>query len=129
VFALACSLPAQVLSYTKMMGQLHDAGNAATVAHYLQLLGRAYLVAGLQAFPGSPVRTRASSPKLVPLSNALVSVIGLASFEQARADSAWWGRLVENAVLAHLVNGLSAAPFQVYYWRADVRASTDASLG
>lgn len=117
VFALACLLPAQVLAYQKMLGQLQDAGNAATVAHYLELLGRAFLVVGLDAFSERAVRLRASSPKLVPLSNALVSALGHRSFAEARADSAWWGRLVENAVLAHLVNGLAGTRCQVSWWR------------
>jgi len=117
VFSLACSSPAQIVSYTKMLGQLQDAGNAATVAHYVDLLGRAFLVNGLGAFSERPVRMRASSPKLVPLSNALVSALGHRSFAESRADAAWWGRLVENAVLAHLVNGLAGTPAQVSWWR------------
>ena len=41
LFELACRYSGQVLSYTKMLGQLQDAGNTTTLAHYLELLGGA----------------------------------------------------------------------------------------
>jgi len=63
------------------------------------------------------VRKRGSSPKLLLWNNALVSALGLRTHKQAMADGAWWGRLVENAVGAHLLNGLPAANFGVTYWR------------
>ena len=47
VFALGCRYSARILSYQKMLGQLQDAGNATTLAHYLHLLGEAGLVKGL----------------------------------------------------------------------------------
>lgn len=117
LFALAAQHPAQILAYNKMLGQLHDAGNTTTLAHYLELLGKAYLVSGLSAFSGSRVRSRASSPKLVVWNNALVHAIDLRSSEQAHSDREWYGRLVENAVGAHLLNHLQTLPFAVHYWR------------
>ena len=95
---LGCRYASQVLSYNRMVGQLQDAGNTTTLAHYLELLKGAGLMAGLQKFSGSEVRTRASSPKLLPLNNALVTaVVGLSPGEVAQ-NPAWRGRLVENAV-------------------------------
>lgn len=41
LFGLACAYSGQVLSYNKMLGQLQDAGNTTTLAHYLELLGGA----------------------------------------------------------------------------------------
>jgi len=38
LFELSCRYSGQVLSYTKMLGQLQDAGNSTTLAHYLDLL-------------------------------------------------------------------------------------------
>jgi len=35
------------VSYQKMVGQLQDAGNTTTVAHYLELLAGSGLVTGL----------------------------------------------------------------------------------
>lgn len=117
LFALVAQHPAQVLSYNKMLGQLHDAGNTTTLAHYLRLLERAFLISGLQAFSGSPVRSRGSSPKLVVWNNALVHALDLRSGGQAQSEREWFGRLVENAVGAHLLNHLQALPFEVTYWR------------
>jgi uncharacterized protein len=41
LFAPAATLPAQMVSYNKMLGQLQDAGNATTPAHYLKVLDSA----------------------------------------------------------------------------------------
>jgi len=38
LFQLACDYSGQVISYQKMLGQLQDAGNTTTLAHYLELL-------------------------------------------------------------------------------------------
>jgi len=113
LFGLACAYSAQVLSYTKMLGQLADAGNTTTLAHYLELLQGAGLVTGLQKFSGSEVRRRGSSPKLLPLDTGLVSAIAGRSFADVRADGDAWGRLVETAVGGHLVR----AGLDVSWWR------------
>jgi len=113
LFGLACAYSGQVLSYTKMLGQLADAGNTTTLAHYLELLRGAGLVAGLPKFSGSEVRRRGSSPKLLALDTGLVSAIGGRSFSDVRADGTAWGRLVETAVGAHLVR----AGLDVSWWR------------
>ncbi|MCC6766353.1 MAG: DUF4143 domain-containing protein [Deltaproteobacteria bacterium] len=60
---------------------------------------------------------RGSSPKLVLWNNALVNALSLRSFSQAIGDGGWWGRLVENAVGAHLLNGLPGPDWSVTYWR------------
>jgi len=117
LFALGCQYSAQVLSYQKMLGQLQDAGNSTTLAHYLELLGGAGLLVGLQKYSGSKVRQRGSSPKLLALNTALVSALLGRSCRDARHDHAQWGRLVETAVGAHLVNSAAGANFQVFYWR------------
>lgn len=116
LFALSCLVPAQALSYNKMLGELHDAGNTSTLADYLHLLEQAFLVSGLEKYSGSPVKRRGSSPKLVVWNNALVSAVAGYRFEQARDDRAWWGRLVENAVGGHLVSGLQGVG-EVGWWR------------
>jgi uncharacterized protein len=117
LFGLAVSLPAQIVSYNKMMGQLQDAGNTTTLARYLRLLETAFLASGLELFSVGQVRKRGSTPKLVLWNNALINALGLRSRAQARADGAWWGRLVENAVGAHLLNGLQGPEWSVTYWR------------
>ena len=113
---LAAAHSGQVLSYTKMLGQLWDAGNTTTLARYLDLLESAGLIAGLQKYSGSAVRRRASSPKLNVLNTALMTADSGYSFPEAQADRTFWGRIVESAVGAHLCN-TAASDIRVRYWR------------
>jgi hypothetical protein len=117
LFELGCRYSGQVLSYTKMLGQLHDAGNTTTLAHYLDLLGAAGLLTGLGKYSGSAVRQRASSPKLQVLNTALMSAQGGLSFDEVRGDRELRGRLIESAVGAHLANAAAAGECEVFYWR------------
>jgi uncharacterized protein len=117
LFLFAAGAPAQMISYNKMLGQLNDAGNTTTLAHYVHLLGTAFLLSGLEKLRGGQVQKRGSSPKLVLWNNALVSAVSGRSFAQAREDASWWGRLVENAVGAHLLNSLQGLSWEVLYWR------------
>ncbi len=117
LFGLAVGHPAQILSFNKMLGQLQDAGNTTTLAHYLHLLDGAFLVGGLERYSAGRARKRGSSPKLAFWNNALVTAYLGEDFRRARQDSAWWGRLLENAVAAHLLNGLDPATHGLYYWR------------
>lgn len=117
LFALAATYPAQMLSYNKMLGQLQDAGNTTTLAGYLRLLDTAYLVSGLELFSMGQIRKRGSSPKLVLWNNALVNALSLRSRKETMADGGRWGRLVENAVGAHLLNGLQGPDWSITYWR------------
>lgn len=100
------------------MSPLQDAGNTTTLAHYLHTLETAYLVSGLERFSAGQARSRGSSPKLVLWNNALASALGLRSFAAVRDDSTSWGRLIENAVGAHLLNEVQSLPYEVTYWRA-----------
>jgi uncharacterized protein len=117
LFELACRYSGQSLSYTKMLGQLHDAGNTTTLAHYLDLLGGAGLVVGLQKYAGDVARSRGSSPKLQVLNTALLTAQSGLTLAEARADGEFWGRLVESAVGAHLGNAAAARECALYYWR------------
>lgn len=116
LFHLGCRYSGQELSYTKMMGQLQDAGNTVTLAHYLDLLGHAGLIRGLSKFAGQHHRRRASSPKLNVLNMALMSAGSGYSQGEAQGDRSYRGRMVESAVGAHLHN--TASPdCRLYYWR------------
>jgi predicted AAA+ superfamily ATPase len=117
LFELGCRYSGQILSYTKMLGQLHDAGNTTTLAHYLELLGGAGLLAGLAKYSGRAVRQRGSSPKLQVLNTALMSAQSGLSLDEAGADREFWGRLVESAVGAHLANAAAAGECELFYWR------------
>ena len=117
LFGVAARFPAQILSYNKMLGQLQDAGNTTTLAHYLRLLETAFLISGLECFSAGHARSRGSSPKLVFWNNALISAPCTRSFDHLRGRPDLWGRWVENAVGAHLLNHLQGLPYEITYWR------------
>lgn len=117
LFELGCRYSGQVLSYTKMLGQLQEAGNTTTLAHYLDLLGGAGMLVGLTKYAGQAVRRRGSSPKLQVLNTALLSAQSGLSYAEARTDREFWGRLVESAVGAHLANAAAARELDLFYWR------------
>ena len=117
LFELGCRHSGQILSYTKMLGQLQDAGNTVTLAHYLDLLGGAGLLTGLQKYAGKAVRRRGSSPKLQVLNTALLTAQSGLLPDEARTDREFRGRLVESSVGAHLANAAAGGVCEVYYWR------------
>ena len=117
LFVLACEFAAQILSYQKMLGQLTDAGNTTTLAHYQKLLESAYLIAGLEKFSGSKIRRRSSSPKWLPLNAALVTALDPKSFLETRSNPALWGRLVECTAGIHLFNQAKKHRLELFYWR------------
>jgi len=117
LFELGCRYSGQILSYTKMLGQLQDAGNSTTLAHYLELLAGAGTVSGLQKFAGEPVRQRGSSPKLQVFNTALMTAQSGYTLKEAASNREYWGRLVESAVGAHLANAAAAGECEVFYWR------------
>jgi len=117
LFDLTSRYSGQVLSYTKMLGQLQDAGNTTTLAHYLDLLAGAGLACGVPKFAGDVARSRGSSPKLQVLNTALMTAASGYTLAQARADREFWSRLVESAVGAHLANAEMRGECQLHYWR------------
>jgi len=121
LFELGCRFSGQVLSYTKMLGQLQDAGNTTTLAHYLELLEAAGMLTGLQKYAGNAVRQRGSSPKLQVFNTGLMTAMSGLSPEQARADGEFYGRQVESAIGAYLVNEAARGVCELYYWRQGER--------
>jgi predicted AAA+ superfamily ATPase len=117
LFELGCLNSGQILSYTKLMGQLQDAGNTTTLAHYLGLLETAGLLSGLDKYAADVVRQRSSSPKFQVFNNALISAQRPDHFADVMNDPAAWGRMVESAVGAHLLNVAAAKKIALNYWR------------
>ena len=117
LFVLACEYGGQILSYQKLLGQLADAGNTVTLAHYQKLFESAFLIKGLQKWSGGALRRRSSSPKWLPLNTALMTSLANKSFQEWRSDPDMWGRLVEVSVGAHLVNEGVQYSVELYYWR------------
>jgi len=116
LFRLGCDHSGQVVSYQKLVGQLQDAGNTTTLAHYLRILGDSGLITGLEKYSGGRIRQRGSSPKLLALDPGLMTAMtGLTRIE-LRAQPEAWGRVVETAVGAHLVNS-APADTTISWWR------------
>ncbi len=115
LFDLSAHYSGQIVSFTKLVGHLQEAGNTTTVARYLGLLEAAGLVAGLSNYARSPLRRRAS-PKLLVLNTALMTASSGHDPEEARADRSFWGRLVESAVGAHLYRTRRPGT-SLHYWR------------
>ena len=116
LFEMGAQYSGQIVSFTKLLGHLQDAGNTTTLSRYLDLLEAVGLVAGLSGYATAPLARR-SSPKLLVLNPALLTVSSRYDFRDALADRSFWGRVVESAVGAHLfqTRRLSAG---LYYWRA-----------
>ena len=115
-FVLACNYSGKILSYQKMVGQLQEAGNTTTIAHYLRLLGEAGLLTGLEKLHDEPVRARSSSPKLAVCNNALRTAMQTCSVGELRSDPARWGHAVESAVGAHLMSSVRRNGIELMYW-------------
>ena len=117
LFQLGCNYSGQILSYNKMLGELQDAGNSTTLAHYVDLLAGAGLLTGLQKFANQSVRRKGSSPKFAVYNTALFSAQSGKSFIEAMADRVFLGRLIESAVGAHLLNSIRGTQMELFYWR------------
>lgn len=117
LFDLGTLYSSQVLSFTKMLGALTEAGNTVTLAHYLNLLEQSKLLGGLQKYSGSEQHARSSSPKLQVFNNALFAAVVNKSFEITRNEPDLWGRFVESCVGTHLINNADLCGYKLSYWR------------
>ncbi|WP_278845803.1 ATP-binding protein [Porphyromonas gulae] len=125
LFELGCGYSAEILSLTKLMGQLQDAGNVTTLASYLEILDQCALLTGLQKYANDDARKRGSIPKYQVYNNALLTAYKGRSFLMDRTDTTLWGRWVESAVGAHLLGMAEETDYQVYYWREPARNKAD----
>lgn len=117
LFETGCLYSGQILSYTKITGQLHDAGNTTTLANYLKLLSDCGLLGGLEKYAGSVIRQRSSSPKFQVYNNALLTSQDDETYSTAIVNPKLWGRLVESSVGAHLLNHAISERYNLRYWR------------
>jgi len=118
LFHLGALNSGKLISYTKLLGQLQDAGNTTTLAHYLELLNTAGLLKGLQKFTANEIRTRESSPKFQVYNTALISAFLPEPFQHIRETPDRWGHIFESAVGAHLANQAFEHGLQLTYWRS-----------
>ncbi len=117
LFMLGSGYSAQELSFTKMLGQLQDAGNTVTLAHYLELLGKANMLTGLQNYSGNQIRVRKSSPRFMVYDTSLMTYANGANRRRLLENPVERGRLVESAVGAYLLARGNEEGFEVYWWR------------
>lgn len=128
LFELGCGYSAEILSLTKLMGQLQDAGNVTTLASYLEILDQCALLTGLQKYANDDARKRGSIPKYQVYNNALLTAYKGRSFQTDRTDTMSWGRWVESAVGAHLLSMAEEADYQVYYWRESAKSKGEKDM-
>jgi uncharacterized protein len=117
LFELGCLYSGQILSYNKIIGQMQDAGNTTTLSHYLSLLDKAGLLAGLEKFSTKILRQRASIPKFQVHNTALISSQSHDTFHSILNNPEKWGRIVESGIGANLLNYSHSGKFNLYYWR------------
>ena len=117
LFEIGCLYSGQILAYTKLLGELQDAGNTTTLSHYLTLLSDSGLLGANEKYAGNVIRKRASKPKFQVFNNALLTAQDDLMYEKALSDSKIWGRLAESAIGAHLLNNAITNNYTVYYWR------------
>ena len=117
LFSLGCSYSGQILSFNKILGQLHDAGNTTTLSHYLNLLNNAGMLAGLEKFTSRKVRIKSSSPKFQVHNTAFLSSLMEEGFKEILKKPEKWGRVVESSIGAHLLNSSIMKDIKLFYWR------------
>ncbi len=130
LFELGCGYSGEILSLTKLMGQLQDAGNVTTLAGYIDILDECHLLTGLQKYANDDARKYNSIPKYQVYNNALMTAYKGRSFEKDRTDTNAWGRWIESAVGAFLLSRADELGYKVFYWRekadeVDFIVSTD----
>jgi predicted AAA+ superfamily ATPase len=117
LFEIGVQYSGQILSYTKIMGQLQDAGNSTTLANYLRLLSECGLLGGLEKYAGEIVRQKSSSPKFQVYNMAFPNAKSNETYTETMLNPKLLGCLVESAVGAHLLNHTITEKYSLYYWR------------
>lgn len=119
LFELSCDYSGEILSLTKMLGQLNDAGNVTTLSNYIDLLSDCQAVTKLYKYANDNARKFNSIPKYQVFNTALLSANTGRGFEKEFTDSKRWGRWVESAIGAYLVGNAEEYGYKVFYWRED----------
>jgi predicted AAA+ superfamily ATPase len=117
LFELGSAYSGQIVSYTKILGELQDKGNTTTLSYYLKLLSDSGLLGGIEKYAGSLIREKGSIPKFQVFNNALMNSQTGDSFNFVKSNPKIWGRLVESAIGSHLINQSITERYSVFYWR------------
>jgi hypothetical protein len=121
LFRLGAAYSGQELSYTKIVGQLQDAGNTVTVAHYLELLGKAGMLSALPKYDEKELVQRRSSPRLMVHDTSLMTAISGKGRARLLGEPDLRGHVVESAVGAYLLARAPEEGFDVFWWREGVK--------
>ena len=116
-FELGAAYSGELLSLTKMLGALQDAGNTSTLAGYINLLDESGLLCGIQKFGMDMARRKASVPMFLVYNNALKTVYNTSTFENSILDRKVWGHIFESGIGAYIVSQAFVHRFEVFYWR------------
>ena len=117
LFELGSAYSGQIVSFTKILGELQDKGNTTTLSYYLKLLSDSGLLGGIEKYAGSLIREKGSIPKFQVFNNALLNSQTGDSFNVVKSNPKIWGRLVESAIGSHLINQSITERYSVFYWR------------
>lgn len=110
LFWYVSRLPAQTVSYEKILGHLQGSGNSATLVHYADLLAMAFIVVPLSKFSSRAHRTKRSIPKWIIPNPALV--------DQSQRKEGLSGFVFENLVGSHILNiTFGKKQYELQYWR------------
>jgi predicted AAA+ superfamily ATPase len=117
LFELGCSYSGQILSFTKILGQLQDSGNSTTLSHYMGLFDSAGLMSGIDKYAPGKVRQRGSIPKWQSHNSAFSTVFNNLTLKEVQKSPEIWGRYVETAIGVHLMRAKKLHDIEVFYWR------------
>jgi predicted AAA+ superfamily ATPase len=107
-FEILISYPAQEISYTKLLGQIQDRGNVELIKNYIRLYEGAFLLRALEKFSNKKIKTKSSSPKILPLAPCLYQLAIRDSYSSEER-----GRAFELLIGSQLVR----TGEDLYYWR------------
>ncbi len=117
LFEVGCLYSSQILSYTKIIGNLSDKGNTITLVQYQYLLDKIWFISGLQKYSGSRINLRNSIPKWNVYNNAFFNVYSNMSQKDLEPGNAIYGRLIESAIGGYLLNQCRVNNINLFYWR------------
>ncbi len=110
LFWYVSKLPAQIVSFEKILGSLQERGNSSTLVHYAHLLSLAFLVVPIFKYTKAPHTSKRSLPKWILPNSALIDF--------TLKEQGLTGFLFENLVGAHFLNLLySQKRYELMYWR------------
>lgn len=111
IFSVACAYPAQIISLTKLMGNLTEKGTKKTLKNYLKLLSNAYLISTIEKYSTRQIKTKESIPKFIIHDNALIRALERPVSQDLSSER--FGHYFENSIASRFIE----SGYETYYWR------------